>query len=654
MSRPHSFDKSRLRSVTRSNPCAVCGGDHKCSVGNDGLILCGRTSGDVPGFKFIGPARGDDQFSLYRRDGDPQLYDAGNRIFPNFPNGLGGTAKKAEAGDWRARFQRSLGNLTPALRRELAESLGVPEAATCAVAIGFDPVDRHGPCFTHAEVDGAGQTIGFSRRYRSGEKKAGDGCKRGLTDPGNIEGLDGPILCPEGLSDTLALAALCLATVGRPGNMAGVEHLAARLKDLPESRTIIIVGENDPRPDGKWPGRDGAAATREKLSAALGRPVFWSLPPAGHKDVRAWLIGQRLDPTDADAWGEAGQVLLAHFLANLQPRPSHEGAAGQAAGTDPELDRDTTAADLVRVNARIRWAWDLWLPVGVLTILAADPGVGKTRLCMDLARRVYLGLPWPDGSPATFPKGSTTLWVPADNNHCELGSLPTAFGFPLEAVYVNTTNRDPYAGTMLDTREEVADLEARIKRLRPAVVFIDTTLSATLRTSHKPEDAKAFYGPLQQIAARQSAALVCNTHLNADGKPLGRRIMGQGRVVMQLECPDEFGQPHRRKLWVTKSNALMPPALGVTMGDTGNEYDRSPPAAPDGDAAKMAQTSRKLDECGNWLTEQLESGPKRVSIMRTLAEGKGFSAKVLYAARAKLELEEFEAENRKWWKLTSK
>ena len=61
--------KTTLKAVSAASPCPVCGKDHKCSLGADGLILCGRESDEVPGFVCLGPADGDPQFTLYRVDG---------------------------------------------------------------------------------------------------------------------------------------------------------------------------------------------------------------------------------------------------------------------------------------------------------------------------------------------------------------------------------------------------------------------------------------------------------------------------------------------------------------------------------------------------------------------------------------------------------
>src|SRR5262249_13965363 len=148
------------------------------------------------------------------------------------------------------------------------------------------------------------------------------------------------------------------------------------------------------------------------------------------------------------------------------------------------------------------WDGSQGLRRAVRNCWASGEGHGKPRFCADLARRIYHGLPWPDGTPATLPKGSTTLWVPSDNQHGELASLPTAFGFPPEALYLNAPASQPFGGTALDYLEDLRAFEARIKRVKPGLVIINTINNTTDRATHKAEEAKRFFVPLQQIAAR--------------------------------------------------------------------------------------------------------------------------------------------------------
>jgi hypothetical protein len=325
----------------------------------------------------------------------------------------------------------------------------------------------------------------------------------------------------------------------------------------------------------------------------------------------------------------------------------------QTKAKSESVEEDATVADLIQAGATTKWAWPSWLAIGELNVLASEPGVGKTRFCADIARRIYHGFPWPDGTTATFPAGSRTLWVAADCQHAELARLSEEFGVPPEAMLLNAPKSNPFGGTMLDSEADVEDFERRIERTKPALIFVDTTLKATDRTAHKPEDAKAFFTPLQQVIQRQMSCMLGVTHLNADGKPLGRRIEGVGRVVMMLDRPDPEGQPNRRKLHVKKSHSLYPSPLGVTMGTNNNEYDNTPPIGAAAEPMCKPAKKSRLAEAVEWIREYLTPGPARVHEVRTAAEEAGFSSKTLYLAKNNLPIREYETEKHKTWELTS-
>ena len=98
-------------------------------------------------------------------------------------------------------------------------------------------------------------------------------------------------------------------------------------------------------------------------------------------------------------------------------RPDHQALRKAVADADPdsappanESQEFATAADVRRIMAQIRWEWELWFPKSRIVGIAAAEGVGKTRFALDLARRIWLNLPWPDGQTMTFPACTPTLW----------------------------------------------------------------------------------------------------------------------------------------------------------------------------------------------------------------------------------------------------
>ena len=122
------------------------------------------------------------------------------------------------------------------------------------------------------------------------------GGRRGLFLPSNWQALPGPVRIPEGASDVLALAFIGIPCVGRPSAMAGADMLADLLRN--EDRPIVVIGENDAKPDGRWPGREGALWMQTRLGELLpGRAVSMKLPPPEHKDATSmqWQTPTAID-----------------------------------------------------------------------------------------------------------------------------------------------------------------------------------------------------------------------------------------------------------------------------------------------------------------------------------------------------------------------
>jgi hypothetical protein len=305
-----------------------------------------------------------------------------------------------------------------------------------------------------------------------------------------------------------------------------------------------------------------------------------------------------------------------------------------------------TIDDLIAAGSRVEWLWPGWLQTGVLTAIAAPGGTGKTRFCADLIRRIRHQLGWPDSSPITLSRDARFIWVVSDNHHDELVTLAEGFRIK-ESIRINAYKEDPYTGVCLDSKEDLFDLDARIGILKPALVIIDTVGNSTDRNLSKQEEAKAYYWPLQVLARRHRTAILCLTHLNADGHFLGRRILEKVRVAIRMEQPDL--QNDKRRLEIRKSNSKRPAPLGLIMGDFGNEYDHEPP----GDSPQKGPIPIRVTEAADWLKDILTSGPKRVSNTRNEAEMAGFAAGTLYRAKDLLSIEQFEAEGKKWWRLPS-
>ena len=204
--------------------------------------------------------------------------------------------------DELARFEREDGECAEALGarperlRELCRHLGVGEETLRAFGPGWrerNPFrdgegvwQDYGPAWTFTMVDGLSRPVNVQRRFVDpGTAKRGlSGGRLGLFVPEPWADRDGPVFLVEGASDAATLRDVGLCPVGRPNNTSGAAFASALIKG--GGREVVVVGERDAQPDGRWPG-DPRAFARD-LAGRLGRGVKAVLPPRGRKDVREW------------------------------------------------------------------------------------------------------------------------------------------------------------------------------------------------------------------------------------------------------------------------------------------------------------------------------------------------------------------------------
>jgi len=142
-------------------------------------------------------------------------------------------------------------------------------------------------CWLFPERDGQRRICGLMKRYADGTKRFMQGGKRGLYIPKSFKIGSDSITVVEGGSDTAAGLTLGWNVIGRPSAGDGASHLASLLKKA--KGHIYILGDNDPKRDGTWPGRRGAEKVANTLQKSLTTPVSITSIPMEFKDLRMWV-----------------------------------------------------------------------------------------------------------------------------------------------------------------------------------------------------------------------------------------------------------------------------------------------------------------------------------------------------------------------------
>jgi len=301
----------------------------------------------------------------------------------------------------------------------------------------------------------------------------------------------------------------------------------------------------------------------------------------------------------------------------------------------------------------VRWLWPGRIPIGKITVLDGDPGLGKSTLLCELAARISRGDPLPgDASEPTAPRGVLLFSAEDDVFDTIRPRIDAAGGDPHRIAAFVAIPDGTETGRPFALPRDLPILEAIVVRLEAALVIIDP-LVAFLRpgvSATSDQQVRHALGALKAVAERSGAAIVVVRHLNRSGgaNPLYRGagsigIIAAARSGLLLAAdPDD---PDRRIVAVTKGN-LARPARSLAFhleGVPGASVARvvwegeSPWTATqllqgqtedDGDGRRSV-----IDEARAWLRETLAAGPRLAKELRDEARERGIGRSALYAAR---------------------
>ena len=182
------------------------------------------------------------------------------------------------------------------------------------------------------------------------------------------------------------------------------------------------------------------------------------------------------------------------------------------------LQLSVTRMDQVQSEA-VDWLWDRRIPMGKITLISGDPGVGKSFLTLDLAARVSKGSNWPDGTPC--PVGSVLLFSAEDGVSDTIRPRLDKLGADLERIhFANATLIDGGVEVAVSLAEHLSAFEREIKVHDASLLVIDPLLAFTggETDTHVTAQVRALMSPLAALAQRTGCSILGVGHLNKNSK----------------------------------------------------------------------------------------------------------------------------------------
>lgn len=327
---------------------------------------------------------------------------------------------------------------------------------------------------------------------------------------------------------------------------------------------------------------------------------------------------------------------------------AYEGSAEKSA----DFSRQAAGAPVLRlvsnvVRETVLWLWLYRIPLGKVTVLDGDPGLGKSTLTLDLAARVTTGRPMP-GELGALPPGGVVLLSAEDAPADTLRPRLEEAGADLTRVAILTGVRAPKGharplslpGDLSAIREAISTMAARLVVIDPLMAFLSSSVD-----SHRDQDVRGTLALISDLAAQTGAAVLLVRHLNkgGSGNPLYRGggsigIIGAARSGLLVAADPK--DPARRVLAATKSN-LSPMATSlafrlVPRGDVaGVSWEGAAElSASDLVAGETRDQQGAVATAADFLRELLADGPVSTVAARAQAEEAGISWRSVERARS--------------------
>lgn len=214
----------------------------------------------------------------------------------------------------------------------------------------------------------------------------------------------------------------------------------------------------------------------------------------------------------------------------------------------------------------INWLWPGRIARGKVSMLAGNPGLGKSQITSSMAAVVTTAGIWPVDK-CRCERGNVIFLSAEDDPEDTIRPRLEAAGADLSRVFILDAVVDGFRADgneikrAFNLKTDLARLGAMLDEIGGAALIVIDPITAYLgeADSHKNAEIRALLSPLSDLAAKHGAAVVCVSHLNkSSGGEALMRVTGSLAFVAAARAAfvvaKDNDDPERRLLLPLKNN----------------------------------------------------------------------------------------------------
>jgi putative DNA primase/helicase len=487
----------------------------------------------------------------------------------------------------------------------------------------------------------------------------GDGTKKFLAGgrvSGHYFGIGAPdgVLCiTEGYATAASVHEATGHAVAVAFNAGNLLPVAKELRSKFPDVRLILCADDDHRTAGN-PGITKATEAARAVGGLLAVPDFGESRPDDASDFN-------------DLHQQHGAKAVQRAVANAQPpaipeqQPTTENAPANDSASEFVTYRQASSIEAKPIS----WLWPGRIAKGKVSMIAGNPGLGKSQVTASMAAIVSTGGLWPVDR-VRAEQGSVVILSAEDDAADTIVPRLHASGADTTRVLILDAVREVNNGKTVERgfnlRIDLSKLGAMLAGIGDVALVVIDPVTAYLgdTDSHKNAEVRALLAPLSDLAAAHGVAVVCVSHLNkGNSNDALMRVMGSLAFVAAARAAwivAKDPENERRRLFLPAKNnigndlsglafsiesaGIDSPAGMINTSAVAWETDAVSTSVNDVVGSQNDGDNRSaISEAKDFLAGLLADGPLPAKQIKADASGAGFTWRTIHRAADRLKVE---------------